>query len=80
MTSRLKALRDKAKHIWWTGRNFGGMGLREFLKSASATIKLARKPTREEFKQAMKIVAIGVSAIGLITFVIKFLAIAIQGA
>ncbi|MCF3653016.1 MAG: protein translocase SEC61 complex subunit gamma [Aigarchaeota archaeon] len=56
------------------------MGLREFFKSASATIKLARKPTREEFKQAMKIVAIGVSAIGLITFVIKFLALAIQGA
>jgi protein translocase SEC61 complex gamma subunit, archaeal and eukaryotic len=61
-------------------RNFSGMGLREFPKSASATIKLARKPTREEFKQAMKIVAIGVSAIGFITFVIKFLALAIQGA
>ncbi|MEM1977019.1 MAG: protein translocase SEC61 complex subunit gamma [Nitrososphaerota archaeon] len=59
---------------------FGGMGLRGFLRSAATTIKLARKPTREEFTQAMKIVAIGVAAIGLITFVIKFLALAIQGA
>jgi protein translocase SEC61 complex gamma subunit len=56
------------------------MGLREFLRSASVTIRLTRKPTREEFNQAVKIVAIGVSAIGLIAFVIKFLALAIQGA
>lgn len=60
--------------------SFGGMKLRGFLKSASATIKLARKPTREEFTQAIKMVAIGIAAIGLITFVIKFLALAIQGA
>ncbi|MEM1737589.1 MAG: protein translocase SEC61 complex subunit gamma [Nitrososphaerota archaeon] len=56
------------------------MGLRGFLRSAATTIKLARKPTRGEFTQAMKIVAIGVAAIGLITFVIKFLALVIQGA
>lgn len=56
------------------------MGFRSFLRSAVTTIKLARKPTREEFTQAMKIVTIGVAAIGLITFVIKFLALAIQGA
>lgn len=55
------------------------MGLRSFLRSASTTIKLTRKPSRGEFTQAIKIVAIGVAVIGLITFVIKFLALAIQG-
>lgn len=59
---------------------FGGMGVREFLRSASVTIRLARKPARQELIQAIKIVAIGVAAIGFITFVIKFLALAIQGA
>lgn len=56
------------------------MGLKEFFRSAFTTIKLARKPTREEFTQAMKIVALGIALIGIITFVIKFLALAIQGA
>lgn len=56
------------------------MGVREFLRSASVTIRLARKPARQELIQAIKIVAIGVAAIGFITFVIKFLALAIQGA
>ena len=56
------------------------MGLKEFFKSSSATLKLTRKPTRDELMQAIKIILIGVAAIGGITFVVKFLALAVQGA
>ncbi|HDD42978.1 MAG: protein translocase SEC61 complex subunit gamma [Thaumarchaeota archaeon] len=56
------------------------MGLKEFLKSSSATLKLTRKPTRRELMLAIRITLIGVAAIGAITFVVKFLALAIQGA
>ncbi len=59
---------------------FFGMGLKSFLKSSSATLKLTRKPTKDELMQAIKIILIGVAAIGAITFVVKFLALAIQGA
>lgn len=55
------------------------MGLKEFFKSSSATIKLARKPTKREFLTAIRITLIGVAAIGAITFIIKFLALVIQG-
>ena len=56
------------------------MGLREFFKSAWVTFKLARKPNRREFLLALRITLIGVAAIGVITFIIRFVAIAIQGA
>ena len=59
---------------------FSGMGLKEFFKSAWATFKLARKPNRREFLLALRITLIGVAAIGAITFIIRFVAIAIQGA
>ncbi|MCD6341485.1 MAG: protein translocase SEC61 complex subunit gamma [Thaumarchaeota archaeon] len=55
------------------------MGLKGFLKSTRVTIKLTRKPTKHEFFVALKITLIGVAAIGAITFVVKFLALAIQG-
>ncbi|MCS7132246.1 MAG: protein translocase SEC61 complex subunit gamma [Nitrososphaeria archaeon] len=55
------------------------MGLREFFKSMVVTIKLARKPTRHEFLMAIRITLIGIAAIGGITFIIKFLALVIQG-
>ncbi|HDD40293.1 MAG: protein translocase SEC61 complex subunit gamma [Thaumarchaeota archaeon] len=55
------------------------MGLKEFFKSSAVTIKLARKPTKHEFLMAIRITLIGVAAIGAITFVVKFLALAIQG-
>lgn len=59
---------------------FSRMGLKEFLKSSSATLKLTRKPTRRELMLAIRITLIGIAAIGAITFVVKFLALAIQGA
>lgn len=55
------------------------MGLREFFKSSIVTIKLARKPTKREFLMAMRISLMGIAAIGGITFIIKFLALVIQG-
>ena len=59
---------------------FSGMGFKEFFKSAWVTFKLARKPDRREFLLALRITLIGVAAIGAITFIIRFVAIAIQGA
>lgn len=56
------------------------MGFKEFLKSSIVTVKLARKPSKQEFLTAIRITLIGIAVIGSITFVIKFLAIVIQGA
>jgi len=56
------------------------MGLKEFFKSSAVTLKLTRKPTRHEFMVAIRITLLGVAAIGGITFIVKFIALAIQGA
>ena len=47
------------------------MGLREFLSQCGRTLKLANKPGRSELWLSIKICLLGVSAIGLIGFVIK---------
>jgi len=70
----------EAKHIWRSRRPPGGMGLREFIRSSAVTLKLMRKPTRREFMLAVRITLMGVAAIGGITFIVKFIALAIQGA
>lgn len=54
------------------------MGLREFINSTIATLKLAMKPTREEFMKSLKITLLGIIIIGLITFVLRFIALALQ--
>jgi len=54
------------------------MGLRGFFKSSAVMLKLARKPSRKEFFLALKITLLGVAIIGLIAFIIRFAAIAIQ--
>ncbi len=54
------------------------MGLRDFLKSTVTLFRLARKPTRREFMLALRITLLGVSVIGLIAFIIRFLALALQ--
>jgi len=56
------------------------MGIKRFLKSVMTTLKLARKPGKREFFLALRITLIGVAAIGTIAFIIRFVAIAIQGA
>jgi len=55
------------------------LGLREFIKNSTILFKLARKPSRTEFLLALRITLIGVSIIGVIAFIIRFIALAIQG-
>lgn len=54
------------------------MGFKEFINSAITTLKLATKPTREEFTKSLKITLLGIIIIGLITFVLRFIALALQ--
>jgi len=49
------------------------MGIKSWLSQASRTLKLAVKPGREELWLSIKISFLGIGAIGLIGFVIKFL-------
>lgn len=55
------------------------MGLREFVKNSIVLFKLARKPSKNEFLLALRITLIGVGIIGTIAFIIRFVALAIQG-
>jgi protein translocase SEC61 complex gamma subunit len=55
------------------------MGLKSWLSQASRTLKLAVKPGREELMLSIKISILGIGAVGLIGFVIKFIAFAIPG-
>ena len=54
------------------------MRFREFFKNSAVMLKLARKPSRKEFFLALKITFLGVAVIGLIAFIIRFAAIALQ--
>jgi protein translocase SEC61 complex gamma subunit len=56
------------------------MGIKSWLSQASRTLKLAVKPGREELWLSIKISFLGIGAVGLIGFVIRFLASAITGA
>ena len=56
------------------------MGIKSWLSQASRTIKLAVKPGREELWLSIKISILGIGAVGLVGFVIKFLSFAIGGA
>lgn len=55
-----------------------GMGVRDFFKNAVIMFKLARKPSRKEFFLALRITLLGIAIIGLIAFIIRFAAIALQ--
>jgi len=56
------------------------MGIKSWLSQASRTIKLAVKPGREELWLSIKISILGIGAVGLVGFVVKFLSFAIGGA
>jgi protein translocase SEC61 complex gamma subunit len=56
------------------------MGIKLWLSQASRTLKLAVKPGREELWLSIKISLLGIGAVGLVGFVIKFLSFAIGGA
>lgn len=55
------------------------MGVKSWLSQASRTLKLAVKPGREELWLSIKISLLGIGAVGLVGFIIKFLAFAITG-
>jgi protein translocase SEC61 complex gamma subunit len=50
------------------------MGIRSWLSQAGRTLKLATKPGREELWLSIKISLLGIGAVGLIGFLIKYLA------
>ncbi|MCJ7470324.1 protein translocase SEC61 complex subunit gamma [Candidatus Bathyarchaeota archaeon] len=54
------------------------MGVRSFLAQCGRTLKLAIKPGREELWLSVKICFLGVSAIGIIGFVIKLISAVLQ--
>jgi protein translocase SEC61 complex gamma subunit len=56
------------------------MGLKEFAKSVVTLFKVSSKPTREEFSLLVKVVIIGIGLIGAISFLVRFVLLAIQGA
>ncbi len=55
------------------------MGLKEFAKSVIVTLRVARKPTSDEFIILARIVLIGVFLLGVISFTVRYLALALQG-
>ncbi|MDH5702783.1 MAG: protein translocase SEC61 complex subunit gamma [Aigarchaeota archaeon] len=65
------------RRLRWPGNGLK-MGLREFLKEASVTLRLAAKPTRKEFMLSLKIALIGIALIGIISYLIRFIALALQ--
>jgi len=65
------------RHLRWPGRWFE-MGFRDFLKEASVTLRLAAKPTRKEFMLSLKIALMGTALVGIISYVIRFIALALQ--
>jgi protein translocase SEC61 complex gamma subunit len=55
------------------------MGLKEFAKSVIVTLRVARKPTSDEFMVLARIVLIGLFLLGAISFIVRYLALALQG-
>jgi protein translocase SEC61 complex gamma subunit len=54
------------------------MGLRDFLTQCARTLKLAIKPGRSELWLSIKICMLGISAIGVVGFIIKLLSSLVQ--
>ena len=54
------------------------MGVKEFLKTVATLFKLAKKPSREEISISLRITLLGVAVLGLIGFIIRFIALAFQ--
>jgi preprotein translocase subunit Sss1 len=48
------------------------MGIRSWLTQAARTLKLATKPGRDELWLSIKISLLGIGAVGLVGFLIKF--------
>ena len=48
------------------------MNPRQTLKNMMNTIRLTRKPDAEEYKQHLRLVLLGIGAVGTIGFIIQF--------
>ena len=48
------------------------MNPRQTFKNMINTMKLTRKPDREEYKQHLRLVLLGIAVVGAIGFVIQF--------
>ncbi|HID05235.1 MAG TPA: protein translocase SEC61 complex subunit gamma [Candidatus Caldiarchaeum subterraneum] len=54
------------------------MGIVGFLKTTVTLLKLAKKPRREELSISLRITLLGIAILGMIGFIIKFIALAFQ--
>lgn len=63
----------ESKHISPGGKVIPSstMGVRDFIRSATAIFRLAHKSDREEFTLYLKLVALGILLVGTIGFLIK---------
>ncbi len=50
------------------------MGLRELIESWRKIVMLASKPDREELMLSIKIIFLGFAVVGVISFIIKYVA------
>ena len=50
------------------------MGIGEFVQQAIRVLKLAKKPTWEEYKQMIKIVGIGFIILGVVGYIFQLIA------
>ena len=54
------------------------MGIRSFLESSKRVLTLVTQPTSKDLQFTIKIILIGISIIGFIGFMIKFVATLLQ--
>ncbi|MEM0381641.1 MAG: protein translocase SEC61 complex subunit gamma [Nitrososphaerota archaeon] len=55
------------------------MGIKEFAKSVLTVFRVSQKPSRETYTTFARITLIGVLLLGAISFLVRFLMIALQG-
>lgn len=48
------------------------MNPRQTLKNMANTMKMARKPDKEEYQQHLRLVLLGIGGVGTIGFIIQF--------
>ncbi|MCS7146317.1 MAG: protein translocase SEC61 complex subunit gamma [Nitrososphaerota archaeon] len=55
------------------------MGFKEFARSVVTVFRVAQKPSRETYLTFARVALLGVFILGVISFLIRFLMIALQG-
>jgi len=48
------------------------MNPRQTLKNMANTMKMAKKPNKDEYKQHLRLVLLGIAGVGTIGFIIQF--------